>query len=277
MPQASHATPLSVQFWVRNDRNSARWLPAFPASGALELVRENAVDERRRGEQEVEVADALRALDQAGELFGIDPRYEHVAANGRDQSCFIAYPPDEDGRTSESAKGSLDEGSVRPDEQVPLASGCGLLPRPDEASESELPTLETVGQRSLVFTVGGNEDDAIASTDSKPMQGQPDRRLAYRLRAKEGRLHDVQVREVLRRPEEGGSSSVGVSASLQLTLPSSLRTELKHVAGSPHSWRAWWTKATAIEPSPTADATRLTLPARTSPTAKTPGWLVSSG
>src|SRR6267378_6850996 len=36
------------------------------------------------------------------------------------------------------------------------------------------------------------------------------------------------------------------------------------------------TKATAIDPSPTADATRLTFPPRTSPTAKTPGRLVSS-
>ena len=33
---------------------------------------------------------------------------------------------------------------------------------------------------------------------------------------------------------------------------------------------------TAIEPSPTADATRFTLPERMSPTAKTPGTLVSS-
>ena len=32
----------------------------------------------------------------------------------------------------------------------------------------------------------------------------------------------------------------------------------------------------AIDPSPTADATRLMLPPRTSPTAKTPGKLVSS-
>ena len=38
----------------------------------------------------------------------------------------------------------------------------------------------------------------------------------------------------------------------------------------------WWTNETAIDPSPTADATRLTLPPRTSPTAKTPGRLVSS-
>src|SRR5438046_1628316 len=32
-----------------------------------------------------------------------------------------------------------------------------------------------------------------------------------------------------------------------------------------------------IEPSPTADATRLTEPCRTSPTAKTPGVVVSNG
>jgi hypothetical protein len=36
------------------------------------------------------------------------------------------------------------------------------------------------------------------------------------------------------------------------------------------------TNEIAIEPSPTAEATRFTLPARTSPTANTPGKLVSS-
>ena len=36
-----------------------------------------------------------------------------------------------------------------------------------------------------------------------------------------------------------------------------------------------WTNEIAIDPSPTADATRLTLPPRISPTAKTPGKLVS--
>src|ERR1700750_1482794 len=43
-----------------------------------------------------------------------------------------------------------------------------------------------------------------------------------------------------------------------------------------HSLSAVWTNEIAIEPSPTADATRFTFPARTSPTAKTPGRLVSS-
>src|SRR3954454_21420257 len=37
----------------------------------------------------------------------------------------------------------------------------------------------------------------------------------------------------------------------------------------------WWTRRTAIAPSPTADATRLIEPECTSPTAKMPGWLVS--
>src|SRR5215212_2935053 len=43
-----------------------------------------------------------------------------------------------------------------------------------------------------------------------------------------------------------------------------------------HSCRTWWTNEIAIDPSPTADATRLMLPPRTSPTANTPGKLVSS-
>ena len=46
-------------------------------------------------------------------------------------------------------------------------------------------------------------------------------------------------------------------------------------ASSAHSCSVWWTNETAIEPSPTAEATRLTFPPRTSPTANTPGRLVS--
>ena len=37
-----------------------------------------------------------------------------------------------------------------------------------------------------------------------------------------------------------------------------------------------WIWRMAIDPSPTAEATRLTEPLRTSPAANTPGWLVSS-
>ena len=43
-----------------------------------------------------------------------------------------------------------------------------------------------------------------------------------------------------------------------------------------HSWRTLCTIEIAIDPSPTADATRFTLPDRTSPTANTPGRLASS-
>ncbi len=43
------------------------------------------------------------------------------------------------------------------------------------------------------------------------------------------------------------------------------------------SARYWWTSDTAIDPSPTALATRLIERARTSPATNTPGTLVSSG
>src|SRR5215831_14655739 len=43
-----------------------------------------------------------------------------------------------------------------------------------------------------------------------------------------------------------------------------------------YSCSTLWTNEIAVDPSPTADATRLILPPRTSPTAKTPGKLVSS-
>src|SRR6266850_7437642 len=42
-----------------------------------------------------------------------------------------------------------------------------------------------------------------------------------------------------------------------------------------YSASTWCTNDTAIEPSPTADATRLIFPPRISPTANTPGKLVS--
>jgi hypothetical protein len=44
-------------------------------------------------------------------------------------------------------------------------------------------------------------------------------------------------------------------------------------ANAKHSW----TERTAADPSPTAAATRLIEPARTSPAANNPGWLVSKG
>lgn len=70
-----------------------------------------------------------------------------------------------------------------------------------------------------------------------------------------------------------------------LTRPADLSHQLPCCRpGVPASWRsAWftsfrysWTNCTAIAPSPTAEATRLTDPDRTSPAAKTPGRLASS-
>src|SRR5438105_1002486 len=49
-----------------------------------------------------------------------------------------------------------------------------------------------------------------------------------------------------------------------------------HLSLSYSCCRSRCTKEIAIDPSPTAEATRLTLPLRTSPTAKTPGRLVSN-
>src|SRR5262249_37243037 len=45
--------------------------------------------------------------------------------------------------------------------------------------------------------------------------------------------------------------------------------------GAPTSARYWWIKETAIDPSPTPEATRLIEPWRTSPATKMPGALVS--
>ena len=47
------------------------------------------------------------------------------------------------------------------------------------------------------------------------------------------------------------------------------------VTVAPVSLRYWCTKAIAMLPSPTAEATRFTGPERTSPQAKMPGTLVS--
>ena len=65
---------------------------------------------------------------------------------------------------------------------------------------------------------------------------------------------------------------------LWLSRPGSVRDPAILVAGQRRSMvsRNSWTSRTAIAPSPTADATRLTEPLSTSPTAKTPARPVSS-
>src|SRR6266478_9081533 len=54
-----------------------------------------------------------------------------------------------------------------------------------------------------------------------------------------------------------------------------MRTSLFSHISPLYSASTWCTKDTAIEPSPTADATRFKFPPRISPTANTPGKLVS--
>src|SRR5262249_19132448 len=54
-----------------------------------------------------------------------------------------------------------------------------------------------------------------------------------------------------------------------------VRASLSAVVDRPHSARTLWTSWTHVAPSPTAEATRLMLPQRASPTTKTPGRLVS--
>src|SRR5919109_3807507 len=70
--------------------------------------------------------------------------------------------------------------------------------------------------------------------------------------------------------------SIHVSGSLRLRCERNDGNAHWAKIGRLYSCKTWWTKEIAIEPSPTAEATRFTLPARTSPTAKTPGRLVSS-
>jgi hypothetical protein len=58
--------------------------------------------------------------------------------------------------------------------------------------------------------------------------------------------------------------------------PNTTRVSQAPAAGQSER-RYWWIIRTAIAPSPTAEATRLIEPERTSPAANTPGRLVSSG
>ena len=67
----------------------------------------------------------------------------------------------------------------------------------------------------------------------------------------------------------GGKSYVVRSNGEPLPLPLTCRT--------PTLARCWWTNRTAMEPSPTAEDTRLIEPLRTSPAANTPGRLISKG
>ncbi len=75
-------------------------------------------------------------------------------------------------------------------------------------------------------------------------------------------------------PDNNGIDSVLISPASSAPEPSSLC--FVALALIIYSAKTLWTNCTAIDPSPTAAATRFMLPDRTSPTAKTPGRLVSN-
>ena len=77
-----------------------------------------------------------------------------------------------------------------------------------------------------------------------------------------------QAAETFTWPHEGRTPEAGGTAP-RSAVPGSVS------APRPSSRKWSWTRRMAIEPSPTAAATRLTDPCRTSPTAKTPGRLDS--
>ena len=76
------------------------------------------------------------------------------------------------------------------------------------------------------------------------------------------------------------TSPVSRATSGQLRIGQAHRISIATTADTPpqvdHTPKCSWIWQTAIDPSPTADATLFTEPLRTSPAANTPGWLVSS-
>ena len=76
------------------------------------------------------------------------------------------------------------------------------------------------------------------------------------------------------------TSPVSRATSGQLRIGQAHRISIATTADTPpqvdHTPKCSWIWRTAIDPSPTADATLFTEPLRTSPAANTPGWLVSS-
>ena len=82
-------------------------------------------------------------------------------------------------------------------------------------------------------------------------------------------------------PHLGGLAAAGAAHHGRRTVgpavdPDNQPAQLKPQASGGHPARRWsWTRRIAVEPSPTAAATRFTDPCRTSPTAKTPGRLDS--
>jgi hypothetical protein len=75
------------------------------------------------------------------------------------------------------------------------------------------------------------------------------------------------------------ATAPALQASRECMLLPALPPRLRYqpLAAASRSAKYLWTNWMAMEPAPTADATRVTDPWRTSPTANTPGTLVSMG
>src|SRR5579864_9114450 len=103
-----------------------------------------------------------------------------------------------------------------------------------------------------------------------PIEADPGASLARNLILNVGGLVEVLV--MIDAEGQPRLQHVGEFGSQQCNLPIATRRDSHfHISTS-----ARWTRWIEIEPSPTADATRFTLPERISPTAKTAGRLVSS-
>jgi hypothetical protein len=121
------------------------------------------------------------------------------------------------------------------------------------------------GAASVIFVVGVQKLDA-------DLEAARERIVEYSLKLEDARLRRLwaerrigKILEIHQADPGGSTSCSSVSRSV---------TDV-HAALPVSSARYWWISLTAVAPSPTEDATRLMEPDRTSPTAKTPGTLVS--
>src|SRR4051794_5607548 len=148
-----------------------------------------------------------------------------------------------------------------------------------EVGSQRIGVHHAAGQVKRVELVGVGMVQADVDVELLAPVGEVPRADARRLRRDDLRLGTVRV-ELLARLghldllEAVGDQDRDLQAGESIGFSVIRHDELLHVAGN---WlRYWCTNWTAMAPSPTADATRLTEPERTSPAANTPGWLVSS-
>jgi DNA-binding NarL/FixJ family response regulator len=185
------------------------------------------------------------------------------------------------------ARGMVDEASSPPVDQIALRQLSGRerevlqLLAEGKSMKEVAGAAEVEGGEALRGQVARCHDH-VEKHDVVGIGDVEDRNRAARrpLQADEciGATGDIEERYAFRLYALVPASSVVVNAPLRrldVQDPAAVEDEIAlRLAG--YCRKTWCTNATAIDPSPTADATRLTLPPRTSPTAKIPGRLVSS-